>query len=113
MADERPQDAGRKRNRRAGQPSPETAALLERYQAGMRAELAGLLGELEPVPQDQGLGMVEIPDKRPELATRSKIWDLAIKLGRELGAAIDVAPPTDGAALPAPRRTRRPDYGGK
>lgn len=75
----------------------------------MRDEVRQLLDELEPVPQDQGLGLVAVKPKRPDLAQRSKIWDLAIKLGRELGSSIDVAPAT--TALPRARRPRKVDFG--
>jgi hypothetical protein len=101
---DRPQDAGRKHKpKRAADPA--AAALLDRYLASMRAELADLLDSLAPVPQDQGLGMVDVPPKRPDRATRSRTWDLAIKLGRELGAAIDPTPLELDAGTPAgPRR---------
>jgi hypothetical protein len=57
--------------------------------------------------------MVTIPPKRPDLATRSKIWDLAIKLGRELGARIVPDPESASGPMPAVRRvsSRRIDYG--
>jgi hypothetical protein len=106
MADtDRPQDVGRSHSRkRAG--GAKDRALIERYQDTMRAELADLLAMLAPVPQDPGLGLVTVPPKRPDLATRSKIWDLAIKLGRELGAAIDPDPLTDGQTPVPPRRRK-------
>jgi hypothetical protein len=55
-----------------------------------------------------------VPDKRPDLATRSRTWDLAIKLGRELGSAIDPSDlDADGAPAKPARKARaaRPDYG--
>lgn len=106
----RPQDVGRRHARR-GAVGPETRALLDRYQASMRSELGVLLDSLEPVPQDQGLGMVTVPPKRPDLATRSRTWDLAMKLGRELGTAIDPTPSEGAPAAPRPRRPRKVDYG--
>lgn len=109
---DRPQDVGRRhgRTRREGGAD---RALIERYQATMRDELGALLDELAPKVQDQGLGMVAIPPKRPDLTTRSKIWDLAIKLGRELGTAIDPDPLPSGPAAPSrPRARKRVDYGG-
>lgn len=51
----------------------------------MRAELGDLLAELRPdleqLTMDGGAERV-----RPALVDRVKLWDLAIKLGRELGA---------------------------
>lgn len=103
----RPQDVGRDHGRKRSRGSDDP--LLARYQQTMRVELADLLTSLEPVPQDQGLGMVTVPPKRPSLAERTKIWDLAIKLGRELGSAIDPTPTTGAAGagsrgIPRPRK---------
>ena len=76
----------------------------------MRAELRGLLVELEGRPPPAGLGLVPSEPVRPSLADRARLWDLTIRLGRELGAAID-AEPAPGAG-PAPRsRRKRVDYG--
>jgi hypothetical protein len=108
---DRPQDVGRQHRRKPAQGSVDRA-LVERYQATMREELARLLDDLAPVPQPDGLHG-PVPAKRPDLATRSRVWDLAIKLGRELGTAIDPDPSPAGAPLPARRRKPggRVDYG--
>jgi len=104
----RPQDAGRSHKRR-GAPSPETAALLTRYQAAMRDDLAALLEDLAPkVPH--GL-LADAPAERPNLADRTRLWDLAIKLGKELGSAIDADPVSLEPAIPRPRARGRVDYG--
>lgn len=109
----RPQDVGR-RHRRKGAPSPATRTLLGKYQDAMRAELAAVLAELAPAPPDPGLGLVEDTPKRPALEVRIRSWDLAIKLGRELGAEVDPGPSPDGpVGQPAKRRRAgRVDYGG-
>jgi hypothetical protein len=81
---ERPQDVERSHHRRVG-PTPETEAILERYRAAMRSELAMLLEMLGA----RRVGLM--PDAPGELVIplgeRTKLWDLAVKLGRELGAA--------------------------
>jgi hypothetical protein len=109
----RPQDVGRRRTKR-GRPSAATLSLLSDYQESMRAELRALLTSLEPVPPAPGLGLVKEEAKRPELAERARIWDLAIKLGRELGTEIDPGPltPAGPAKERAPRRARKVDFGG-
>ena len=115
---DRPQDAGR-RHRRVGRPSAATLTLLEEYQAAMREELRATLVEVRGQPVAPGLlddvmagGGVTVV--RPTLADRTRLWDLAIKLGRELGAEVDVGPPAPPVrARPAggPKRGRV-DYGG-
>src|SRR6187431_3140000 len=92
----RPQDLNRSRSGRIGAPSPETAAILERYHAAMRRELGRVLdGLAQPVSEE--------PEKR------AKRWDLAIKLGCELGARDHREPedpaPTQAARARAPRLT--------
>jgi hypothetical protein len=79
MSDEgkRPQDVGR---RRSGYPaigpvSPATVAVVERYRSMMRRELDRILDAMAQPATN--LEAVEV---------RAKRWDLAIKLGRELGA---------------------------
>lgn len=109
---DRPQDVGRRHARRKREGDGD--ALVERYYATMRSELAELLDSLAPVPGDQGLGLVKMPDKRLSLAERTKVWDLAIKLGRELGSRIDPTPGPIAGQTPA-RRPPPPrgkvDYG--
>lgn len=107
----RPQDVGR-RHVRKGSPSPETLALLTRYQATMRDEMRGILEALSAV---KAAGLLDVA---PELAIplgdaqRDRLWDRAVKLGRELGSAIDADPPEAPTAQPATRRSRkRVDYG--
>ena len=101
----REQDVGRS-HRRHRAPSPETAELLERYQAAMRAELEDVLAEIRPaVGQLTITGAVQ----RPALEQRRALWDLAIKLGRELGSAIVETAGAPDALKPAsvPGSSRR------
>src|SRR5438045_2974930 len=99
----RPQDVGR-RHARKGSPSPETLALLTRYQATMRDEMRGILEALSAV---KPVGLLDVA---PELAIplgdaqRDRLWDRAVKLGRELGSAIDADP---APAASSPKTTRR------
>jgi len=102
-ASDRPQDAGRKHTRR-GIPSAATLELLERYRNALRAELSETIAELRP----------EGARGKPALASRLKLWDLALKLARELGSGSDVTAPPSQVAAPsdatrgrAPRLTRR------
>lgn len=83
---DRPQDVGRVHARRAGELAPETAEVLERYRAAMRAELEDVLGEIRPATGQLELGGSVT---RPPLELRRDLWDLAIKLGRELGRGAD------------------------
>lgn len=108
--DARPQDAGRS-HKRKGAPSAATRTLLDRYQSTMRAELAAVLDELEPAAPDPGLGLVSEPPKRPVIGERIKLWDLGIKLGRELGSSIDGPEPPPTVVGPGRRRRARVDYG--
>lgn len=115
MADDvgRAQDQGR-RHRRAGKPSPETSTLLAEYQAAMRAELRTLLADLGgrvPAP-----GLLDEPGQspaavRPALKERIPMWDLAIKLGRELGTEVDPGPAPEVEPAPRSRRRGRIDFG--
>lgn len=110
---EREQDAGRP-HRRRGRPSQATLSLLERYQAAMRDELGGLLRELEGAEPPPGLGLDANPPARvrPSLADRGRLWELAIKLGRELGSSIDPTPPPSSTpAAPRGPSRRRVDFG--
>ena len=112
-AGDRAQDVGR-RHRRKGQPSAETVALLESYRQAMRDELRDVLAEIRGKAPEPGL----LPDAagtvvRPAIAERAKLWDLGIRLGRELGAAIDEP---ELEAAPPRARARRPraiDFGGE
>jgi hypothetical protein len=104
---DRPQDAGRA-HRRAGELAPETAEILERYRAAMRDELGELLEEIRPK-----LGQLTIAGdvERPKLETRRALWDLAIKLGRELAGGQDAGirdTPAMLAADPTLLRPRKP-----
>lgn len=110
---DRPQDVGRSHARRRAAPDAATAAMLDRYRAAMLDELGDTLDELRPGREQLTLdgGAQRI---RPQLADRVKLWDLAIKLGRELAAAPDELPPEPGdtAAVPA-RRSRAPRLSAK
>lgn len=110
----RPQDQGRPHRRTRGAPGPETEALLERYRAAMRAELADLLTEIRPSPPSAGQLAIDgtIPAARPKLEERRALWELAIKLGRELSTVTfepASAPAETGrrADAKAPRLSRR------
>jgi hypothetical protein len=109
----RPQDEGRQ-HRRKGAPSAATASLLARYHEAMRGDLGAVLDELTPTPiEDAGLGLDGAPlIKRPPVKDRAALWDLAIKLGRELGTEIDPGPVAEAATAPRARR-RRVDMGGR
>jgi hypothetical protein len=95
---DRPQDAGRRHARR-GIPSAESLELLERYRTALRDELGETLTELRPAK-----------GARPALAQRLKLWDLALKLARELAAGSDVPSigPRPVAAAPDETRGRAP-----
>lgn len=82
----------------------------------MRSELRDLLAELRGKLPDPGL----LPDAgpaepvRPNLTERTRLWDLAIKVARELGTEVDAN--DDGRSPQAPPppsgpRRRRVDYG--
>ena len=85
-------------------------ALLDRYRAALRAELGETLDELRPTAP-AGLGLV--PPGKPGLTDRLKLWDLALKLARELGADADLPErPYDNTSADAtrgraPKLTRR------
>lgn len=89
QANARPQDVGRAHRRSRPGLAPETAAILERYRSAMRAELGDLLEELRPPPAGEAPIVFGAPPPRarPPLPDRLRLWELAIKLGRELGAA--------------------------
>lgn len=106
----RPQDQER-RHRAKGRPSTETRRLLAQYQAAMRDELRALLAEIEPRPPAAGLGLVNDQPKRLPVADRARLWDLAIKLGRELGSEIDPTPLASEAPARRAPRSRRIDFG--
>jgi len=80
-------------------PEPATLELLDRYRASMRRELARVLDAIERLPPE-------------DASDRAKRWDLAIKLGRELGArdhmtAEELEPLTRHTPARAPRFTAR------
>lgn len=112
----RAQDAGRSHHKR-GQPSPATTALLAQYHEAMRGELTEVLRELtgrppDGVPPQLALDGTVPPPKRPSLKDRAALWDLGVKLARELGSSIDPAPDRDAAGKPAtrgPARLKRGD----
>ena len=81
---DRPQDVDRSHKRRTG-GDPRDDAILERYRAALRAELEDLLAELRPASGQMGAfdgGAIE----RPSLDRRRALWDLGIKIAKELGA---------------------------
>lgn len=117
MADDagRAQDQGR-RHRRKGQPTAETATLLAEYQTAMRDELRALLVDLRGSLPNPGLldePGADLSPVRPALKERIPMWDLAIKVARELGTEVDAGKPTgDEPEAVTPRRSRRRvDYG--
>lgn len=84
----------------------------------MREEVRGLLVELRGKAPPPGLMDVPGGDARirPALAERTRLWELAVKLGRELGEGIDGeagTPARDGGPeyAPASRRRSRPEFG--
>ena len=80
----------------------------------MRDDLSAVLDELAPRIDDAGLGLDGSPIvKRPPVKDRAALWDLAVKLGRELGTEIDPGPAPVVGPGPRPRGRRGPvDYGG-
>ena len=109
MNNGRPQDVGRThaRTRKGG---PADRALVERYYASMRSWLGRTLDTLEGEAQPDGLHGPVKP-KMPTPTEAGKLWDLAMKLGRELGAEIDPDPLPDAPAARVPARPRKADYG--
>lgn len=117
IENDRPQDVGRSHERRTRAPAPETAEILERYREAMRAELVDTLEELRPPPVDEPAELVlgaDPPKVRPQLPERLKLWDLAIKLGRELAngeepewSSTPVPSPAVTRSRPAPKLTAR------
>lgn len=98
---DRPQDVGRSRRRR-GQPSPETAALLERYRRTLRDQLTDTLDQLGAHPA-------------PALADRVALLRVARQLAGELASGDDspgrlhTAASSPGATRGAPPRLTRRD----
>ena len=94
----RPQDLGRSHHRSSTTPAPETVAVLDRYRAAMRLELDAVLEELRA--RRPGL----LPDVPGELvvprAERLRLWDLAIKLGRELAGPSPGGDPSEDVTGP-------------
>lgn len=83
----------------------------------MRAELRATLAELRPRPPLPGLldgdpVIPYVPASVP-IADRIRLWDLAIKLGRELGAEVDEPPAAADAGSAKPPRRGRVDFGGR
>lgn len=109
----------RRVHRRKGAPSAATRSLLADYQGAMRDELRGLLADLAPKAPAGQLDIMgqPLPARRHPLGERSKMWDLAIRLGRELGAELDQAPaaedgaPAAGPLVGRPRARSRVDWG--
>lgn len=106
MADsDRPQDVGRRhtRKRSGGSDDP----ILARYQTVLRAELVRLMDELEA--HTAGLGGITML-AYDKLRDRAERIDLASKIARELGSAIDPQPAASfdsarsGRATPRSRR---------
>ena len=108
---DRPQDVGRSHSRKRKGGAADQA-LVTRYYASMRSWLTMLLDTLEGEPQPDGLHG-PVPRKMPSTTEAGRLWDLATKLARELGAELIAGP--DDAPPPAPARTapraRRADYG--
>lgn len=77
-AADRPQDVGRRHTRR-GIPSADTLAILARYRAALRDELAETLTLLRA-------------RKRPPLDERMKLWRHARQVAAELTTESDVTP---------------------
>lgn len=84
----------------------------------MRDELRACLADLRGKVPDRGLLDAELPDppapERPNLTDRARLWDLAIKIGRELGTAVDPSPDVGTPELgipPRPRRRGKVDFG--
>lgn len=114
MSEDRPHDVGRKHTRRSA--DPESAALVERYRATMRSWLGRLLDELEGRPAPAGILPTEEAERvtvYPSTKDASALWDLAIKLGKELGSAIDPQPTAAPDVTRRPPRARRVAYGGR
>src|SRR5690349_9377404 len=101
-ADQRPQDVGRTHSRkRSARPDD---PLLARYQTVLRAELVRLLDDLEAVSAGLDGSMILRYEK---MRDREERVELAAKIAKELGSAIDAAPPTAesvGRQLPRPRK---------
>jgi hypothetical protein len=100
-------------HQRRGSPGPETASLLERWQAALRAELEAVLAELSPAPLPNGLLDAELGPaaKRPDLAQRQRLIALGISVARELGTELDTSERA-WEGLPERARPRgRVDYG--
>lgn len=109
----RPQDQGR-RHRSSGRLNAASRTLLERFRGSMRDELGAILDQLEGAAPAPGLMDPPggAPKVRPPLSERSRLWELGIKLARELGEGIDPDPdpaPAE-AERPARRRRARPEF---
>lgn len=112
-ATDRPQDAGRSHRRRP-RLSAASASLLARYHDALREDLDTVLDELRGTVAPTGLLDAQLAPgevrTRPPVKERAALWDLAIKLARELGTAIEPGPEPKGGAQPARRSRRKVAY---
>lgn len=99
---DRPQDVGRSHGRKGSRGSDDP--LLARYQTVLRAELVRLLDDLEATTAALGGGTVLRYEK---MRDREERVELAAKIAKELGSAIDPGPgpgpSTTGRRPPKPR----------
>ena len=106
VAGDRPQDVERPHRRRPGELEPDVDDQLRAYRRALRLELADLLAEIRPPAPSSGQlaldGTLAAPT-RPALEQRRQLWDLAIRVARELGQAPGVTAET----APAPSRPKR------
>ena len=102
---DRPQDVGRDRTPKRRRGIAESDPLLARYQTVLRAELVRLLDDLEATTSALDGGTILRYEK---MRDREERVELAAKIARELGTAIDAdtrpGPSTEGRRAPRPRR---------
>jgi hypothetical protein len=79
------------------------ADLIAQYRRTLRLELADTLAELRPAPEP---GLFAPNDKRPTLATRRQLVDMARALVAALSSPLELEGEPDQAG-PVPARTRR------
>lgn len=108
---DREQDVGRTHTAGAPRvaavvPSRADRELLERYRAALRAELEQLLDELvvDDAGRLQATGQLQLGGsiERPALDVRRALWELSIKLSRELAGGIAEVAPPDPAGVRRP-----------